>query len=293
MAGRYRALALLCAAGGGLMALPARSEDQKPLNFDVGEAAKRLVPLKNAPLSGSVLTLQEHEKALFAGIAIDAIAVPKAAMTVMTGDITWTVPAESGFVLMTGFGGADSAGFGDKTSVWCELRKREPRKETKDNPAIALLKKSYEQMVTLCLLDTGNDGSWDKVIVTPAKRLDLRRSFDITPAGYNTSEGGMLPKSYVAVKFHHQNMFHTPRFYVEGALFGKLVQVQSLTFTNPDTTVMGSIETPPGEMPRELIFGEARFTIESIDSTTKTARVRIDKEWGSEPIKITRITYTY
>ncbi|MDP5102530.1 MAG: hypothetical protein NWP98_01230, partial [Erythrobacter sp.] len=149
---------------------------------------------------------------------------------------------------------------------------------------------------SLCLLDTGNDGSWDKVIVSAAKLPELRRSFDIAPAPYRSVQGGLVPQSYIAVKFHHQNAFHTPRFYVEGFLLGKPVQVQSLSFGNPDgsfSVAPGSINTPPGELPLELRYGEARFTIEAIDSSAKTARVRIDQAWGTETVKITRIVYNY
>ena len=295
MRGRFQALALAL-AGWGLFALSAQAQAPEASNFVPGEAAKRLVPLKNAPTSGAVLTLQEHEKVLFAGIAVDALAETQAGMSVATGDIDWTIAPGSAFVLMTGFGGADSAGYAADDTVWCELKQREPRKETKDKAAIARLKKSHEQQVALCLIDSGNDGNWDKVIVTAAKRADLRRSFAITPVSYSTRAGGMLPQSYLAVKFHHQNAFHTPRFYVEGFLFGKPVQVQSLTFTRPGggfETVLGSINTPPGELPRDMRYGEARFTVEAIDSSAKTARVRLDQAWGNEPIKITRIVYSY
>jgi hypothetical protein len=294
--GVFRRAAVLCVAACGLIGLPALSQEQTPTNFLVGEAAKRLVPLRNAPASGSELTLKEHEMALFAGIAVEAVAILPAAMTVATGEIAWAIPADSRFVLMTGYSGADADRFAANTSVWCELRQREPRKETKDKALIAQLKKSHEQQVTLCLLDAGNDGSWDKVIVTAAKRPDLRRSFDIAPTAYQSAAGGMLPKSYIAVKFHHQNAFHTPRFYVEGFLFGKPIQVQSLTFTNPDgsfANVLGSIETPPGKLPVEMRYGEARFTVAAIDSSAKTAQVRIERAWGTEPIKITRISYSY
>lgn len=289
-------LVLASVAGSFLLALPAMSQGNEATNFQRGEAAKRLVPLRNAPATGTVLTLKEHEKALFAGIAIDAIAEVKNTVTVKTGEIPWTITAGTGFVLMTGYRGADSDSFGDSTSVWCEMRLRKPRKDTKDKATIALLKKSHEQQVVLCLIDTGKDGSWDKVIVTDAKRQDLRRSFDIAPVPYVSAPGGMLPDSYIAVKFHHQNMLHTPRFYVEGYLFGKPVQIQSLTFTNPDgtfSTMPGSIETPPKSAPITMTYGEGRFTIEEIDSSTKTARVKIDRAWGTEPIKITQIIYSY
>lgn len=280
-----------------MLSLPTQSQTPPPpANFLPGEAAKRLVRLKNAPASGSQLTLAEHEMALFAGIAIDAIAIPNAAMTVETGGVPWTIASDKPFILMTGYSGADSAQFVDNTSVWCELGQREPRKQTKDKALIARLKKSHEQQVNLCLLDTGKDGSWDKVIVSAAKLPELRRSFDIAPAPYQAGPGGALPRSYIAVKFHHQNMFHTPRFYVEGFLLGKPIQVDSLTFTNPDgsfSVVPGAITTPPGELPRELKFGAARFTIAAIDSSTKTAEVRIDQAWGTEPVKITRISYGY
>jgi hypothetical protein len=297
MSSRYALFAALCV---GVFGSPAAAGNSGAIpDFTVTEAAKRLLPLAKNHAVGEEFTLKEYEPALIGGIALRDVTAIDHPMTITVGGIGWSLGPDDLLAEMQGFSGGDSASLPPGSVAYCRLKPIRPRNP--DGPVRSdekqLRNYRFEKESSLCLVDAGGDGTFDQAFMTGLKQPEDRHLVAIEKTPYKAVGDMPVPNSIVAIVFHHQNFMHTPRFYAQVFLLGKEVPLVSMEL--PATTSAGaplqgvgiSQNTPKDQLPLTLSFGPGRFTVLSIDSNTKTARVRKDADWGDAPVKITQTVY--
>jgi hypothetical protein len=133
--------------------------------------------------------------------------------------------------------------------------------------------------------------------MTGLRQGEDRHMVPIQSIAYKVVRDVPIPDSGVEVVFHHQNFLHTPRFYARVFLHGREIPLEAMQMPAvvDDKAAFAAIalsqETAKDRLPLTLQFGPGRFTVLSIDSNTKTARVRKDVDWGDVPVKITETVY--
>jgi len=277
----------------------ASAEAPTVVDFKITEAAKRMLPLKKVRAPGETFVLKEHEPALLGPIAFRGFTALDAPLAVEIAGVRWTFEKAEPLIEMQSFSGGDVASLPAGTIAYCSLGSINPRKPNTAVPAaeMTLRKERFGKESSLCLVDVGNDGSFDKAFITGLRRVEDRHMAPVPSVPYTAVHDVQIPKSYVAVMFHHQNFMHSPRFYTEVVFLGKIIALQAMSMPDTDNAaaefrpVSLTPDLSDGRLPLRVGFGPAAVTVLSIDHAAKTARVRMEQDWGSVPVNITQTVY--
>lgn len=260
--------------------------------FLVGLTGMVMLPPEKPNEIGSEWTIKEHDVVFKTRLGWFQSASAEKDISVNIAGLVWTIP--KGTLIQRAYraSGGDLAEI-KQAAVYCDVVRNDATKGMLNALTLGLsqIGKRVEKQSQLCVLDSNEDGMFDKAFLVGLKKPEDRFVVDIPHVTYQSFANKPLGEdSYIQVTYYDGGMLSGPNFGLGVWVNGQKLGIQAVRMALPIGNRALPIQVPVSssiklkELPQTIRFGMASITVTGFDATAKTANIAYKSEWRWAPI---------